>query len=174
MSVFAFIKSPENFRDVFLILLRYWHIFYVAFSWLMSIAWECILTLSVMWNWAHVSVGRVQRVRHAGGGRLLLRTPGPVPLWGLHVFWCRDRSLLCLSCLWTFEFWTPLGTSLLLVCAQNILEHLIEYSRRNACLSIVSDSDMQFQRWYELISEKANKARKLKHHFFSIRYLREI
>ena len=28
----------------------------------------------------------VQRVRHANRGRLLLRTPGPVPLWDLHVF----------------------------------------------------------------------------------------
>ena len=28
----------------------------------------------------------MQRVRHANRGRLLLRTPGPVPLWDLHVF----------------------------------------------------------------------------------------
>ena len=27
-----------------------------------------------------------QRVRHANRGRLLLRTPGPVPHWDLHVF----------------------------------------------------------------------------------------
>ena len=57
----------------------------------------------------------MQRVRHANRGRLLLRTPGPVPLWDLHVFWCRDQSLLNLSCLRTFEFRTPLGTSLLLL-----------------------------------------------------------
>ena len=56
----------------------------------------------------------MQRVRHANRGRLLLRTPGPVPLWDLHVFLCRDQSLLNLSCLRTFEFRTPLGTSLLL------------------------------------------------------------
>ena len=55
----------------------------------------------------------MQRVRHANRGRLLLRTPGPVPLWDLHVFSCRDQSLLNLSCLRTFEFRTPLGTSLL-------------------------------------------------------------
>ena len=55
----------------------------------------------------------MQRVRHANRGRLLLRTPGPVPLWDLHVFLCRDQSLLNLSCLRTFEFRTPLGTSLL-------------------------------------------------------------
>ena len=54
------------------------------------------------------------RVRHANRGRLLLRTPGPVPLWDLHVFECRDQSLLNLSCLRTFEFRTSLGTSLLL------------------------------------------------------------
>ena len=57
----------------------------------------------------------VQRVRHANGGRLLLWTPGPVPLSDLHVFWCRDRSLLGLSCLRAFEFRTSLGTSLLLL-----------------------------------------------------------
>ena len=28
----------------------------------------------------------LQRVRHANRGRLLLRTPGPVPLRGLQVF----------------------------------------------------------------------------------------
>ena len=56
----------------------------------------------------------MQRVRHANRGRLLLRTSGPVPLWDLHVFLCRDQSLLNLSCLRTFEFRTPLGTSLLL------------------------------------------------------------
>ena len=28
----------------------------------------------------------LQRVRHANSGRLLLRTPGPVPLWDLQVF----------------------------------------------------------------------------------------
>ena len=57
----------------------------------------------------------MQRVRHAGRGRLLLRTPGPVPLWDLHVFLRRDLSLLDLSCLRTFEFRISLGTSLLLM-----------------------------------------------------------
>ena len=61
-----------------------------------------------------VSIEHLQRVWHAYRGRLLLRTPGPVPLWDLHVFQCRDQSLLYLSCLRTFEFRTPLGTSLLL------------------------------------------------------------
>ena len=56
----------------------------------------------------------MQRVRHAYRGRLLLRTLGPVPLWDLHVFLCRDQSLLSLSSLRTFEFRTSLGTSLLL------------------------------------------------------------
>ena len=55
----------------------------------------------------------MQRVRHANRGRLLLRTLGPVPLWYLHVFLCRDQSLLNLSCIRTFEFRTSLGTSLL-------------------------------------------------------------
>ena len=31
-------------------------------------------------------IEHMQRVRHANRGRLLLRTPGPVPLWDLHVF----------------------------------------------------------------------------------------
>ena len=66
----------------------------------------------------------MQRVRHANRGRLLLQTPGPVPLWDLHVFLCRDQSLLNLSCLRTFEFRTPLGTSLLLSmnCYLNLLK----------------------------------------------------
>ena len=63
----------------------------------------------------------MQRVRHANRGRLLLRTPGPVPLWDLHVLWCRDRSLLNLSCLRTFEFRTPLGTSLLLCSRHRVM-----------------------------------------------------
>ena len=46
---------------------------------------------------------------------LTLRTPGPVPLLGLAcVLMSRPISLLNLSCLRTFEFRTPLGTSLLL------------------------------------------------------------
>ena len=48
---------------------------------------------------------------YANRGRLLLRTPGPVPLWDLQVFWCWDQSLLTLSCLRTFKFRTSLGTS---------------------------------------------------------------
>ena len=35
---------------------------------------------------ALVSIGHLQRVRHANRGRLLLRTPGPVPRWDLQVF----------------------------------------------------------------------------------------
>ena len=33
----------------------------------------------------------MQRVRHANRGRLLLRTPGPVPLWDLQIIFCRDH-----------------------------------------------------------------------------------
>ena len=33
-----------------------------------------------------VSIEHLQRVRNANRGRLLLRTPGPVPLWDLQVF----------------------------------------------------------------------------------------
>ena len=40
--------------------------------------------------------------------------PDPVRLWDLHVFLCRDQSLLNLSFLRTLEFWIRLGTSLLL------------------------------------------------------------
>ena len=32
------------------------------------------------------SMEHLQRARHTNRGRLLLRTPGPVPLWDLHVF----------------------------------------------------------------------------------------
>ena len=65
----------------------------------------------------HVNCGQehVYRVRYVSRGRLLLRTPGPVQLWDLHVFWCRDQSLLDLSCFRTFEFRTSLGTSLFLI-----------------------------------------------------------
>ena len=57
---------------------------------------------------------RYVRVRNfmANSFDLLLRTPGPVPIWDLHVFYCRDQSLLNLSCFRTFEFRTSLGTSL--------------------------------------------------------------
>ena len=41
--------------------------------WLFTLLWE-------------VSIEHLQRVRHANRGRLLLRTPGPVPLWDLQVF----------------------------------------------------------------------------------------
>ena len=35
---------------------------------------------------SEVSIEHSQRVRHANRGRLLLQTPGPVPLWDLHMF----------------------------------------------------------------------------------------
>ena len=54
----------------------------------------------------------MQRVRHANRGLLLLQTPGPVPLWDLRVYECRDQSLLNLSCLWTFEFRREKGRDL--------------------------------------------------------------
>ena len=49
------------------------------------------------WSWPYyriwlftklreVSIEHLQRVRHANRGRLLLRTPGPVPRWDLQVF----------------------------------------------------------------------------------------
>ena len=34
-----------------------------------------------------VSIVHLQRVRHANKRRLLLRTPGPVPLWDLQMFY---------------------------------------------------------------------------------------
>ena len=58
-----------------------------------------------------ISIEHLQRVRHANRGRLLLRTPGPVPLWDLQVFLCRVQSLLNLSCFRTFLFRTSLVTS---------------------------------------------------------------
>ena len=33
-----------------------------------------------------VYIEHLQRVRHANRGRLLLRTPDPVPLWDLQIF----------------------------------------------------------------------------------------
>ena len=52
---------------------------------------------SYYWSWPYnriwlftllreVSIEHLQRVWHANRGRLLLRTPGPVPLWDLQVF----------------------------------------------------------------------------------------
>ena len=80
------------------------------------------LTFYRLWHYYRIQVskGHLQRVWHVDRGRLLLWTPGPVPLWDLHVFLCRDQSLLNLSCLRTFEFRTPLGTSLLLWGFPNI------------------------------------------------------
>ena len=37
-------------------------------------------------NLWEVSIEYLQRVRHANRGRLLLQTPGPVPLWDFQVF----------------------------------------------------------------------------------------
>ena len=44
------------------------------------------LTFRILHYWIKVSIGHLQRVWHADRGRLLLRTPGPVPLWGLQAF----------------------------------------------------------------------------------------
>ena len=49
-----------------------------------------------------VSIEHLQRERRANRGRLLLRTPGPVPLLDLQVFKCWDQSLLNLSFFRTF------------------------------------------------------------------------
>ena len=50
-----------------------------------------ILIWTLLPNWLftllrEVSIEHLQRVRHANRGRLLLRTPGPVPLWDSQVF----------------------------------------------------------------------------------------
>ena len=77
---------------------------------------------SYYWSWPYnriwlftllreVSIEHLQRVLHANRGCFLLLTPGPVPLWDLQVFQCWDQYLLNLSCFWTFEFRTSLGTS---------------------------------------------------------------
>ena len=69
--------------------------------------------------WHHrigeVSTEYIQRMWHVNNGRWLLRTPGTVPLWDLRVFLCWDQSILNVSCSWTFEFRTSLGTSILLI-----------------------------------------------------------
>ena len=82
------------------------------------------LTSYWIWHyWLKVSIGHMQRVWHADRGRLLLQTPGPVPLWDLQVFLCWDQSLLNLSCFRTFEFRISLGTSFLLhnkMCCVNV------------------------------------------------------
>ena len=62
-----------------------------------------------------VSIEALQRLRHANRGCLLLRTPGLVPLWDLHVFLCRDQSLLNLSCFLNFEFRASLCTFVLIL-----------------------------------------------------------
>ena len=58
-----------------------------------------------------VSIEHLQRVRHANRGRLLLRTPGPVPFWDLQVFLCWDQYLLNLSCFRRVEFRASLSSS---------------------------------------------------------------
>ena len=44
------------------------------------------ILLNLTYHQILVSIEHLQRVWHADRGRLLLRTPGPVPLWDLHVF----------------------------------------------------------------------------------------
>ena len=97
--------------------------------WMMTILsdtlrWSGITPILLIWtflpNLTFYPIARgfhrtFQRVRHANRGRLLLRTPGSVPLWDLEVFLCWDQSLLNMSCFRTFEFRTSLGLSLL-VC----------------------------------------------------------
>ena len=46
--------------------------------------------------------------RHANRRRFLLRAPGRVPYWGLHVFCCWYQYVLNLSCLRTLIFQHPL------------------------------------------------------------------
>ena len=48
------------------------------------------LTFYRLWRYylIQVSIGHLRRVWHADRGRLLLWTPGPVPLWDLQVFKC--------------------------------------------------------------------------------------
>ena len=58
--------------------------------------------------------GRVQRVRHVNRGRLLLQTPGPVPIGLASVLMLRPISRELVHVL-TFEFRTSLGTFVLLV-----------------------------------------------------------
>ena len=56
----------------------------------------------------------LQQVRVANRGRLLLRTPGPVPFWTCI---CSNvETILSWTChvYGPFEFWTSLGTSILL------------------------------------------------------------
>ena len=84
----------------------------------------------------------MQRVRHANRGRLLLRTPGPVPLSDLHVFLCRDQSLLNLSYLRTFEFRTSLGTSLLPFKTNKIIPKQVE---AKSLQGIVKPTKLQFE-----------------------------
>ena len=53
--------------------------------------WFDFLPNLTFWIWlftylCKVSIEHMQRVRHANRGRLLLRTPGPVPLWDLRVY----------------------------------------------------------------------------------------
>ena len=75
---------------------------------------DLITVLDVITLFRKVSIGHLQRVRLANRGRLLLRTPGPVPFgtcicsnvetilsWTSHVYW-------------PFEIQTSLGTSILL------------------------------------------------------------
>ena len=47
---------------------------------------DLITKFDLLLNWREVSIEHLQRVRHANKGRLLLRTPGPVPLLDLQVF----------------------------------------------------------------------------------------
>ena len=76
-----------------------------------------IILLNLTFHQILVSIEHLQRVWHANMGGLLLRTPGPVLLWDLHVFLCRDQSLLNLSSCRTLNFEHP---SVLLFCLTHV------------------------------------------------------
>ena len=47
---------------------------------------DLITDFGLFTEFREVSIEHMQRVWHANRGRLLLRAPGPVPLYDLHVF----------------------------------------------------------------------------------------
>ena len=47
---------------------------------------QCMSDRGFRYNGQTQSIEHLQRIRHTNRGRLLLRTPGPVPLWDLHAF----------------------------------------------------------------------------------------
>ena len=94
-------------------------------------SWPCYRTgpyyrfFSLITLFREVSIGHLQRVRLANRGRLLFRTPGPVPFW---TYICSNVETIlswCCHVYRPFEFRTPLGISILFMHANHSITNVL-------------------------------------------------